>query len=360
MRFRRYLPLGILAAFVALIQIAVSAAGSEYFLTQFTMSAYYSLVIIGLTVLMGYTGQISMGHAAFFAMGGYVSAVLTAGRISSGSFVAGLLVKTGLATSTAEGQLVVCSWAAFTAAMAITATVAVCIGTPILKLKGHYLAMATLGFGTIIYRIALGTPLFGEADGISNVPAFNLFAGISISGDNANRVQNYYIAWVTVITGMALLLNLVDSRTGRALRAIHGSEEAAKAMGVNTSRYKVVIFVISALFAATGGVFLTHFNGGIGPTEAGVMKSVRYLAIVAIGGMANLWGALFMGIILNYLSLRGVFGSYDDVVFGLILILIMLFSPDGILSVPNRERLKALFLRKGSRTGGTGGHHGIS
>ncbi len=88
---------------------------------------------------------------------------------------------------------------------------------------------------------------------------------------------------------------------------------------------------MSALFAAVGGVLLTHYNGSIGPSEVTVMKSVRYLVIVAVGGMANLWGALFMGMLLNFLSLRGVFGSYDDAVFGAILILIMLFAPQGLL-----------------------------
>ena len=102
-------------------------------------------------------------------------------------------------------------------------------------------------------------------------------------------------------------------------------------MGINTSRYKLYTFVISAVFAAVAGIFLTHYNGGIGPSEAGIMKSIRYVAIVAIGGMANMWGALTMGIILNFMSLRGMFGSYDDAVFGAILIIIMLFAPDGLL-----------------------------
>jgi branched-chain amino acid transport system permease protein len=104
-------------------------------------------------------------------------------------------------------------------------------------------------------------------------------------------------------------------------------------VGIDTARFKLRVFVLSAVFAAVAGVFMTHYNGGIGPSEAGVMKSVRYVAIVAVGGMAHLWGALFMGVVLNFLSLRGVFGSYDDAVFGLILIIIMLFAPKGILEL---------------------------
>jgi branched-chain amino acid transport system permease protein len=104
-------------------------------------------------------------------------------------------------------------------------------------------------------------------------------------------------------------------------------------MGVDTARFKLQTFMLSAVFSALAGVLLTHYNGGIGPSEASVMKSVRYVAIVAVGGMANLWGALIMGMVLNFLSLRGFFGSYDDAVFGLILITIMLFAPNGILSL---------------------------
>jgi branched-chain amino acid transport system permease protein len=121
---------------------------------------------------------------------------------------------------------------------------------------------------------------------------------------------------------------------GRALRSIHENEEAAHSLGVNTYGYKLATFVLSALLAAAGGVLLTHYNGSIGPSEATVMKSVRYVAIVAAGGMANLWGTLLMGGLLNFLSLRGAFGSYDDAVFGAILISMMLFSPQGLLRLP--------------------------
>ena len=119
---------------------------------------------------------------------------------------------------------------------------------------------------------------------------------------------------------MVLLSNLVDSRAGRALRAIHGAEDAARAMGVDTAGFKLRTFVLSAAFAAVAGVFLTHFNGGIGPSEASIMKSVKYVAIVAVGGMGSLWGTLATGLVLNFLSLRGYFGTLDDAVFGAILI----------------------------------------
>jgi branched-chain amino acid transport system permease protein len=193
--------------------------------------------------------------------------------------------------------------------------------------------MATLAFGTIIYTIVVGSDIFGAADGISDVPGFTLLPGPEVSGRRPVRVMNYYIAWGLVVLFALMLLNLVDSRGGRALRSLHGAEDAAAANGVDTDGYKLRIFVLSAAMAAIAGVFLTHFNGGIGPSESSVMKSVRYVAIVAVGGMANLWGALVMGVVLNFLSLRGVFGSFDEAIFGVILIVIMMFAPDGVLKI---------------------------
>jgi branched-chain amino acid transport system permease protein len=225
-------------------------------------------------------------------------------------------------------------WPAFATAMLAAGLVAFVIGLPVIRLRGHYLAMATLGVGLIVYRAVLGAKVFGQADGISNVPAFPLFGGLEVNGRPPFRVQNYYIAWVLVLAAMVIAINLVNSRVGRALRSIHENEEAAHSLGVNTYRYKLATFVLSAFLAAAGGALLTHYNGSIGPSEATAIKSVRYVAIVAAGGMANLWGALIMGGLLNFLSLRGAFGSYDDAVFGTILIAMMLFAPQGLLRTP--------------------------
>ena len=346
--FKRYIPVAMLVVVVISIQLATYLTGTAFYLTQLTMSAYYSLVVIGLCVVMGYAGQLSLGHAGFFAIGGYLAASLTTHNlitIQDQPLVA-LLDRMGVLVSRqglyGDSLLTVHPWPACIAAILAAVVIAFALGGPVLKLKGHYLAMATLGFGIIIFRIALASPYFGEADGISEVPGFFVFPGVEVSGSFNARVLNYYIAWGILIICMVLLLNLIHSRVGRALRSIHGAEEAANAMGVNTARYKLYTFVLSAAFAALGGVFLAHYNGGIGPSEAGVMKSVRYVAIVAVGGMANLWGALIMGVVLNFLSLRGVFGSYDDAVFGAILILIMLFAPEGILRLHLLARVKAL------------------
>ncbi len=339
MRTSRFTPSLILLALVAGVQLATFAAGKEFYLTQLTMTAYYSLIVTGLCLLMGFAGQISLGHAGFFAIGGYTSAVLTTLNLSAyrDQCPVSLLAKLGVLSARQDlygGQLLsIHPWAACVVAVLLAFGIAYAIGIPVLKLKGHYLAMATLGFGTIIYSIVLGTQKFGAADGISGVPPFPLLPGVSVSGASSLRVLNYYFAWLLVTAVMILLVNLINSRVGRALRSIHGAEDAANAMGVDTAGYKLTTFLLSAVLAAVAGVFLTHFNGGVGPSEASIMKSVRYVAIVAVGGMGSIWGTLIMSIVLNFLSLRGYFGSFDDAVFGGILILIMLFVPDGVMGI---------------------------
>ena len=344
----RYTPLAILGALVVGVQLATAATGTTYFLTQLTMTGYYTLVVVGLCLLMGYAGQISIGHAGFFAIGGYTTAFLTTCNLAPYAQrpAVALLLRTGLAVSGRDlygaALTTLHPGLAFAGALALAATVAVLIGIPVLRLKGHYLAMATLGFGLIVYRVVLGTAALGAADGLSDVPAFVLAPGVKIAGGVAGRLANYYVAWGLVMLAALLMLNLMHSRAGRALAAIHGNEAAAQAMGVDTAAFKLRLFVCSAILAAAAGALLTHFTGGIGPSEAGVMKSVRYVAIVAVGGMANLWGTIGASALLNFLSLRGYFGTYDDAVFGGCLVLMMLFAPQGLLARATYNRLRAL------------------
>jgi branched-chain amino acid transport system permease protein len=335
----RYLPVAVLAASVVLVQLLLAAFKLEFWLTQLTMAAYMTLAAMGLSLLMGYAGQISMGHAGFLAIGGYTSAALTTANLlpaAATPFVA-FLTRIGLAAAGTDlygaAVLRLSPWLAFAAAVLLAATVALLIGIPVLRLKGHYLAMATLGFGIIVLRVALGTRALGEADGISGIPAFSLFAGLAITGKKAARIGNYYIAWSMVTLGVLLLVNLVNSRAGRALKAVHGNEEAASAVGVNVARFKLAAFVTSAVYAAVGGACLAHFTGGVGPGEAGVIRSVRLVALVAAGGMGNIWGTLSVSVLLTFLSLRGAFGLYDDAVFGAILVAVMLFAPQGMFHV---------------------------
>ncbi len=347
----RYARVALFLAVVTAVQLAAHAADKAFFLTQLTMAAYYTLVAAGLSLLMGYAGQISLGHAAFFAIGGYASGYLTTLDLSAhrASAPIAALVRLHVLVSRPDlyggDALSVHPWAAFAVALALALAIAWLIGVPVLKLKGHYLAMATLGFGTIVQSVLLASERLGAADGLGSVPPFPLLAGIAVGGGRAGRVANYYVAWGLVALALLVLSNLVESRVGRALRAIHGAEDAAASMGVDVARYKLRTFILSAALAATGGVFLTHYNGGIGPGEAGVMKSVRYVAIVAVGGMGSLWGTVTTSAVLTFLSLRGYFGTLDDAVFGGVLIAVMLFSPEGILRFDPRAAVAAVRAR---------------
>ncbi len=332
---RRHAPFVLVLLLVVGVQQAAHWAGKDFFLTPLTMSTYYALAVLGLCLLMGYAGQVSLGHAAFFAIGGYTAARLTTMNLAAYAATAPVRALRALDLTLAgrdvygDATLAVHPWAAAAAALLLAGIVAQVIGASVLRLRGHYLAMATLGFGSIVHTLVKALESLGGADGISNVPGFPLVGGLAIGSDLQHKVVNYYAAWALVIVGLLLLTNLVQSRIGRALRAIHGAEDAAEAVGVDTARYKRRAFVLSAVFAAAAGVFLTHYNGGIGPSEASVMKSVRYVAIVAVGGTSNLWGVLTMALALNVLSLRGYFGSYDNAVFGVILIVVMVLAAQG-------------------------------
>ena len=340
-------------AVVAAVQVLAGLAGKPFLLTQLTMAAYYTLVAAGLSLLMGYAGQISLGHAAFFAIGGYASGFLSTVDLGAlrGRAPVALLARLHLLVARTDlygGEaLSFHPWAAFAVALALALAVAWLIGVPVLKLKGHYLAMATLGFGTIVQSVLLASERLGAADGLGSVPPFPLAGGLAVGGGRDVRVANYYVAWGIVALALLVLSNLVESRVGRALRAIHGAEDAASSMGVDVARYKLRTFVLSAGLAAVGGSLLTHYNAAIGPAEAGVMKSVRYVAIVAVGGMGSLWGTVATSAVLTFLSLRGVFGTLDDAVFGGVLVAVMLLSPDGVLRLDARGALATLRRSKG-------------
>lgn len=336
-----WLPVSICALVLVLIQLGAHAMDRDYYLTQLNMAAYYTVVVLGLCLVMGYAGQISLGHGAFFALGGYTSAVLTTHDLTSlrDTGVVRVLRMLHLLVERTDlyggNQLVVASGPALAAGLLLVAGVALLIGYPALRLKGHYLAMATLGFGLIVYRLILGSNLTGAADGLNGVPPLQMGA-FMITQKSGFQIFNYYLAWSLALCVLVLLLNIVQSRTGRALRAIHDGELAANAMGVHTSAVKLQIFVLSAVLSAAAGALMTHYSGGIGPSEASALKSVRYVALVAAGGMANLWGAFIVSAILNVLSLRGVFGSFDEAVFGGLLILIVALTPDGPLPAISR------------------------
>jgi branched-chain amino acid transport system permease protein len=260
------------------------------------------LITVGLNLLMGYAGQISLGHAAFFGLGAYTSGILTTTYHFS-------------------------PWPALGVATLLTVTVALLIGIPTLKLTGYYLAMATLGFG-IIVNICFRelAELTGGPSGLVGIPP------LSLGGVVLNEPKYvYYLIWGVTLGALAVSLNIVDSRVGRALRAIHDSEVAARASGVDTARLKIWVFVVSAMYAALAGSLYAHFITFISPSSFGFMFSVKLVTMVVVGGMASIWGAVFGAATLTILpEVLATFHDYEILVFGFILMVVMIFLPQGL------------------------------
>ncbi len=277
-----------------------------------------AMVVVGLNLLIGYAGQISLGHAGFFALGAYASAILTTRYGLHGALAMPL------------GALGV-------------GLLAYLIARPILRLSGHYLAMATLGVGLII-NIVLSREawLTGGPDGMY-VPAIEV-AGVELYG---GQIWYWIVAGFLVLT-VWLALNLIDSPVGRALRGLHGAEVAAEVAGVDTTRYKVLVFVISAVIASVAGSLSAHFSEFVTPDKASFFHSILFVTMVVLGGMASTFGALIGAAVLTLLpQILAGFADYEHLILGAIMMVVMIFMPKGL--VPT-----LVGLARGRRRSGSG------
>lgn len=289
----------VLALIIALLPLVLP---NRYFYDVAILIGLNAIVCVGLNLLIGFAGQISLGHAGFFGLGAYASAIL----------------------STNYGWP---STLALAAAAALVGALALAVGRPILRLKGHYLAMATLGLGIIIaVVVATEERLTGGPDGMSVAP-LALF-GAALQGER----MWYWLVGALLLATVWLSFNLIDSPLGRALRAIHGSEVAAEAMGVDIARAKLLIFVVSAILAALAGSLAAHYAGFITPGKVGFLHSIELVTMVVLGGMASTYGAVVGAAILTALpQLLTVFKDYESLVFGVVLMATMIFMPRGLV-----------------------------
>lgn len=283
----------------------------EHYVDVMVFVGIYSLVAVGLCLLMGYAGQISLGHASFFGLGAYVSGIVTA--------------KYG-----------VNPWFCILLGMVVSGGVAFIIGAPSLRLRGHYLAMATLAFCIIITVIFNESIAFtGGPDGLAFIP------GISIMGYALDSVVKYYFfVWSVVLMVLLLCLNIIQSRVGRALRSIHGSELAASAVGVNVAKYKICVFVLSAVVASVAGSLYAHYLNFINPASFDLFVSIKLLIMIILGGICSLWGAIVGAVLITFLSYEWLhyFGEAEVMVYGAIVLIIVIFLPGGVVSIPEKVR----------------------
>lgn len=267
-----------------------------------TVIGIHTLLALGLNMLMGYAGQISLGHAAFFGLGAYGTGILTT-----------------------HGQW--SPWASLPVVLVLAGVAGYGIGRPILRLSGYYLAMGTLGLGIIAHVIFREwDTLTGGASGLVGIPPLvvgRLTVGLGRSG--------FFAVWATVVLFFVLCGRLVDSRIGRALRALGDSQGAAAASGIHTAHLKAVIFSFSAVMAALAGYLYAHLLGFISPSSFDFLMSIRMVTMVVIGGMASIWGSLLGASVITLLpEWLHVFSDYEMMVYGLILMGVMIFLPQGL------------------------------
>jgi len=289
--------LAVLALVIALLPFALVNA---YFYDVAILVGLNAIVCVGLNLLIGYAGQISLGHAGFFGLGAYGSTLLAA-------------------------NWGVPPFAALVLATGAVSLLAFLVGRPILRLKGNYLAMATLGLGIIVAIVlANEDQLTGGPDGMP-VPPFSVF-GVAVQGE---RVW-YWVVGACLVATVWLALNLIDSPRGRALRALHGSEVAAEVVGIDSAGQKVMVFVLSAAFAAIAGGLTAFYSGFVTPAKASFMHSVELVTMVVFGGMASTFGAVVGAAVLTVLpQALTVVKEYEMVVLGAVMMGTMIFFPRG-------------------------------
>jgi branched-chain amino acid transport system permease protein len=306
----RLVPVVAMAAIVVLLPLLFPSA---YYYRVAALVFVFALASIGLNLLMGFAGQVSLGHAGFMGIGAYAVAI-------------------------GPTHLGVASWLSFVIGAALSALVAFVVGRPILRLKGHYLAVATLGFGLLLAIVFTNEARFtGGPDGMA-VPRLVLF-GSSVWGAQSW----YWIIAASFLVGAVLALNLIESPTGRALRAIHDSEVAARVLGVDVAKAKLAVFVVSAIYASVAGSYLALLNGHITPDVSGFLRSIELVAMVVLGGMGSIAGSLVGAALLVVLPQTLTFlHDYEHMALGLIVMAVMIFLRAGI--VPTLAR--ALDLRR--------------
>ncbi len=309
------LVLPVFAAIVALIPLVPGV--SVFWITLLDNIGLASLVVMGLVLLTGVGGMTSFGQAAFCGFAAYTTAVMTA--------------KFGWSP-----------WASLPVALVVTGLAAVVLGLVTVRLSGHFLPLGTIAWGIALYYAFGKLELLGRHDGISGIPPLSLF-GWSLVDPRAA----YYVIWGAVLGAAVLTMNLLDSRTGRAIRALRGGRVAAEAFGIEPARMKLAVFVYAALLAGLSGWLYAHVQRAVNPTPFGVHPGIEYLFMAVAGGAGQVWGAIVGAGLVTFLkdalqrvvpALFGTSAQYETIVFGLLLVVILQVAKDGLW-----PRIAALF-----------------
>ncbi|MBN9428970.1 MAG: branched-chain amino acid ABC transporter ATP-binding protein/permease [Burkholderiales bacterium] len=308
---------GMLLAFLALVALAPWLL-PEFQVTLLNYVGLYALVALGLVLLTGFGGLTSFGQAAFVGLGAYTTAVLT-----TVAPLPGWLAWAGGSP-----------WLALLLGLLLTALVALCLGALTLRLSGHYLPLGTIAWGLSLYFLFGTSELLGRHTGITDIPAISLF-GFELK----QAWHSYYLIWVFLLVAVFTTRNLLDSREGRAIRALNGGRVMAEAMGVNTVRARTIIFVLAALQACASGWLYAHMLRFVNPSPFGLGMGIEYLFMAVIGGLYSVWGALLGAGVFTVLrewlqdllpALLGQTGNFETIVFGLMMALLLQRASRGL------------------------------
>ena len=305
--------IGLLALAVPLIAVLPLP---DFWIAQLNYIGLYALVCLGLVLLTGVGGLTSFGQAAFVGVGAYTTAWLT--------------LNTGMTP-----------WLTLLVGLGLTTLSALVVGAITLRMSGHYLPLATIAWGLSLYYLMGNLDALGKYDGLLGLKS------LSIGSVDIGQGRLFFLlTWSILIAGAVALLNLLDSRPGRAIRALKGGSQMAEAMGISTFRYKVTIFLIAALFASVAGWLLAHFQRTVNPSAFGLKMGIEYLFMAVIGGVGHVWGAIvgagLIKLLDDYLqvalpALIGTSGSYEVIVFGIAMVLVLKYMPEGIWSLVARK-----------------------
>lgn len=301
---RRFLtsPFLLVGAVAVVVAILPMILPSNFYMRVAALVYINAIAVLGLNLLMGFAGQVSLGHAGFFGIGAYAMAL--------GPVYLGLP-----------------SWASLLGGTAVSALLAFLVGRPILRLNGYYLAIATLGMGMLVAMVISNEAnITGGPNGME-VQRMVLF-GWRIAGS----VTWYWISGISLVIAALVVVNLINSPTGRALRSIHDSEIAARVLGIDVARYKLLAFVISAIFASIAGSYLALLDGFVTPTTAGFLLSIELVVMAVLGGLGSILGSIVGAAILVILpQALTVFHEYEHVVLGAIIVVFLILLPSGIV-----------------------------
>jgi len=310
-------PRYLLLALVAVLGIAPLLL-PPYYVTLLNYIGLYTLVVLGLVLLTGVGGMTSFGQAAFVGLGAYTSAYLTTTE----------QLPAWLAWAGSS------PWLALLVGVVLTVSVAMILGAMTLKLSGHYLPLGTIAWGLSLYYLFGTVESLGGHTGVSGLPSISL---LGVELDKGEKI--FYLIWVVLLLAIVITQNLLNSREGRAIRVLKGGQVMGESMGINTFRSKMVIFVISAVFAAISGWLYAHTQRFVNPTPFGLNMGIDYLFMALIGGVGSVWGALLGTGILTLLKqwlqdllphLLGNTGNYETIVFGVLIVVLMQRAPGGL------------------------------